>query len=84
MANARLAKTDSLGEALNIPEAFRDISKIGYANVIGVVLIMVIIFIVINGILTAVPFLAILNIIVSPYLMFAMARANGLLYSEVE
>ena len=84
MANARLAKTDSLGEALNIPEAFRDISKIGYANVIGVVLIMVIIFIVINGILMAVPFLAILNIIVSPYLMFAMARANGLLYSEVE
>ena len=84
MANARLAKTDSLGEALNIPEAFRDISRIGYANVIGVVLIMVIIFMVINGILVAIPFLAILNIIVSPYLMFAMARANGLLYSEVE
>ena len=87
MANARLAKTDDLGEALNIPEAFRDISRIGYGKVIATVILMIIIIAVITGILSMiyqqVPQLAALNIIVSPFLMFAMNRANGLLYSDI-
>lgn len=87
MANARLANTDSLGEALNIPEAFRDISRIGYGKVIATVILVIIIIAVITGILSyiyqQVPALAILNIIVTPFLMFAMNRANGLLYSEI-
>ena len=87
MANARLANTDSLGEALNIPEAFRDLSRIGIGKVIATVILMAIIVSVITGILSFVygkiPILSILNIIVSPFLMFAMNRANGLLYSDI-
>ena len=91
MANARLANTDSLGEALNIPEAFRDLSRIGYGKVIATVVLMVIIVSVIvsaiTGILSFVygkiPMLSILNIIVTPFLMFALNRANGLLYSDI-
>lgn len=87
MANARLANTDSLGEALNIPEAFKDLSRIGYGKVIATVILMVIIVSVITGILSFVygkiPMLSILNIIVTPFLMFALNRANGLLYSDI-
>ena len=87
MANARLANTDSLGEALNIPEAFKDLSRIGYGKVIATVILMVIIVSAITGILSFVygkiPMLSILNIIVTPFLMFAMNRANGLLYSDI-
>ena len=87
MANARLANTDSLGEALNIPEAFRDLSRIGYGKVIATVILMVIIVSAITGILSFVygkiPMLSILNIIVTPFLMFALNRANGLLYSDI-
>ena len=87
MANARLANTDSLGEALNIPEAFRDLSRIGYGKVLATVILMVIIVSAITGILSFVygkiPMLSILNIIVTPFLMFALNRANGLLYSDI-
>ena len=87
MANARLANTDSLGEALNIPEAVRDISRIGFAKVIATVILVMIIVIVITGILSyiyqQIPILSILNIIVTPFLVFAMNRANGLLYSDI-
>lgn len=87
MANARLANTDSLGEALNIPEAFKDLSRIGYGKVIATVILMVIIVSAITGILSFVygkiPMLSILNIIVTPFLMFALNRANGLLYSDI-
>ena len=87
MANARLANTDSLGEALNIPEAFKDLSRIGYGKVIATVILMVVIVSAITGILSFVygkiPMLSILNIIVTPFLMFALNRANGLLYSDI-
>lgn len=87
MANARLAKTDSLGEALNIPEAVRDIPKIGTGKVIATIVLMFIIVAIINAILSAiyqqVPQLSILNIIVTPFLMFATNRATGLLYSDI-
>ena len=87
MANARLAKTDSLGEALNIPVAFKDLSRIGYGKVIATVILMFIISLVISGILSFItqhiPQLSILSIIVTPFLMFALNRANGLLYSDI-
>ena len=54
MANARLAKTDSLGEALNIPEAVRDIPKIGTGKVIATIVLMFIIVAIINAILSAI------------------------------
>ena len=87
MANARLANTDSLAEALDIPEAFRDLQRIGFVKVFAVVLLMLIINAVINGILSAiaqqVPQIAILSIIVTPFMMFATNRANGLVYSDI-
>lgn len=87
MANARLANTDSLAEALNIPEAFKDISRIGYGKVIATIILVIIITVLITGILSyvyqQVPALSIINIVVTPFLMFAMNRANGLLYSDI-
>ena len=87
MANSRLANTDSLGEALNIPEAVKDISRIGVGKVIATLILVFIISLVIGAILSAVyqqvPQLSILNIIVTPYLMFFTNRATGLLYSDI-
>lgn len=87
MGESRLANTDSLGEALNIPEAFRDITRIGIGKVIAVILLSVIISAVIQTILSAVygviPPLSILSIIVTPYLAFFTNRATGLLYSDI-
>ena len=87
MAQSRLAKTDGLGDALNIPEAFRDIGRIGYGKVIAVVILIFVIIGVINAILNGlnsfVNGLGILSIIVTPYLTFFSARATGLLYSDI-
>ena len=87
VANARLANTDSIANALNILEAFRDLKKIGIGNVVAVVIIMLIINVVINGIIIAIaqqiPQISIISIIVTPFIMFAMNRANGLLYSDI-
>ena len=87
MANSRLANTDSLGEALNIPEAVKDISRIGVGKVLATLIIVFIVSLVIGAILSAVyqqvPQLSILNIIVTPYLMFFTNRATGLLYSDI-
>jgi hypothetical protein len=87
IANARLANTDSLGDALNIPEVFSDFSKIGFGKVVATVVLLCIIIAIINIILSLIfqkiPALSIINMIVTPYIMFAMNRANGLLYSDI-
>ncbi|MDO5859151.1 DUF4013 domain-containing protein [Methanobrevibacter sp.] len=87
MGESRLANTGDLGEALNIPESFRDISRIGFGKVLGVVLLMAIIIAVIQSILTylygQVPSFSILSVIITPYLTFASQRAIGLLYSDI-
>lgn len=87
MGQSRLANTGSLGEALNIPEAFRDIGRIGWGKVIAVILLVVIIMVVINAIIAFisryVPAIGIVSIIVTPYLVFFSYRAIGLLYSDI-
>lgn len=87
IAEARLANTGSLGEALNIPEAVRDISRIGVGKVIAVFLLLFIIIAVIQTILNTlyglIPPIAILSIIVTPFLTFVSNRAAGLLYSDI-
>ena len=87
MGQSRLAKTDSLGDALNIPEAFKDIGRIGWGKVLAVVILVFIIIAVINAILTGlnsyINGLSILSIIITPYLTFFAARATGLLYSDI-
>ena len=85
MANGRLAETDSLGYALNIPEAVRDISRIGVGKVIVTVLVLAIILIAVSGILHMIPFVgSVISIIVTPYLIFTLNRGNGLLYADVK
>lgn len=85
MANGRLAETDSLGYALNIPEACKDISRIGVGKVIITVLVLSIILIAVNGILHLIPFIgSIVSIVVTPYLIFTLNRGNGLLYADVK
>ena len=87
MGQARLANTGSLGQALNIPEAAKDITRIGVGKVIAVILLVVIIVAVINAILGylygQVSQLSILSLIVTPYLAFFTQRASGLLYSDI-
>ena len=87
MGQARLANTGDLKEAINMPEAFRDITRIGVGKVIAVVLLVIVIVAVINAILGyfygRIPLLSILSIIVTPYLAFFSQRATGLLYSDI-
>lgn len=87
MGQCRLAKTDSLGYAVNIPEAFRDIGRIGFGKVIGLTVLIFVIILVINSIISGlnayIAGFSILSIIVTPYLSFFAARASGLLYSDI-
>ena len=87
MAEARLANTGSLSEALNIFEAAKDIRRIGVGKVIVLIILIIIIIAVIEIVLSAIfsllPILSILSIIVTPYLAFFAQRAVGLLYSDI-
>lgn len=87
MGQSRLANTGDLGHALNIPEAFRDITRIGAGKVIAVILLIVVLVAVIQGILGyiygQVPQISILSVVVTPYLAFFTQRAIGLLYSDI-
>lgn len=87
MGQARLANTDSLSDALNIIEAFKDIGRIGWGKVVATVILIVIIILAINVIIGLiayyVPALEIISIIVTPYLTFFAANATGLLYSDI-
>lgn len=87
MGESRLANTDSLGEALNIPEAFKDIGRIGWGKVIAVIILIFVIIAVINAIISGINYyingFSLLSIIVTPYLVFFAARATGLLYSDI-
>ena len=87
MANARLANTGSLGEAVNVVEAFKDITRIGVGKVIAVILLSIIVVAIIQGILGylygQVPQLSIISVIVTPYLTFFTSRVTGLLYSDI-
>ncbi len=87
MGTARLANTGSLSEAVNVVEAFKDITRIGMGKVIAVILLSIIVVAVINGVLGylygQIPQLSILSVIVSPYLVFFTNRVTGLLYSDI-
>lgn len=88
MARCRLAKTDSLSDALAVGEAIGDISKVGIGKLIATVILVVIIAIVIMilvGIIGSINDLVgdILFGIALVYLIFFYHRAIGLLYSNV-
>lgn len=87
IAEARLANTNSLTEGINIPEVLKDIPRIGVSKTIAVILLLIIVSGVIQAILGylsgVIQPLAILSIIVTPYLAFFLKRGVGLLYSDI-
>lgn len=87
MAKCRLAKTDSLGDALAIGEAIGDISKVGLGKIIATVLVIVIILFIVAVIIGFISNAnaTIGNILLgifSVYFVFFYNRAIGLLYSD--
>ena len=89
MAKCRLAKTDSLGEALAIGEAIGDISRVGLGKIIATVLVIIIILVVVAFVIGLISNLnnAIGSIILgifAAYFVFFYNRAIGLLYAEAE
>ena len=88
MAEARLANTGSLREALNIFESIKDIIRIGVGKSILLFLLMFIIISIIEIILLTVLsnylfLLFVIFVIITPYLVLVTQRAIGLLYSDI-
>ena len=87
MAKCKLAKTDSLGEALSIGEAIGDISRVGLGKLIATIILILFIIIIIAIIITLISGInatigSILLGIASVYILFFYNRAIGLLYSD--
>lgn len=87
MGESRLANTDSLGEALNVVEAFKDIGRIGWGKVIAVIILIFVVIAVINAVISGINSyisgFSIISLIVTPYLVFFASRATGLMYSDI-
>ena len=88
MAQCRLAKTEDLGSALAIGEAIGDITRVGVVKLILFIIAMFIILFVLYFIVMLITqwnstIGGILMGILGVYTTFFMARATGLLYSEV-
>ena len=88
MAEARLANTGSLKEALDIFESTKDIMRIGVGKTILVIILILLIIAIIELILVVVLssylfLLAVLVSIITPYLILVTQRALGLLYSDI-
>ena len=89
IAQCRFAKTESLGEALNIGEVINDLKEIGIVKVLAIIIIIGIISYVLSAIATGIGNFseiigAILYGIVTIYTTFLQSRAYGLLYSDAE
>ena len=87
IAEARLAHTDSLKDALNFFAAAKDLKLIGVGKVILLSVLILVIVSVIEMILTFVfdylVVLSILNIVITPYLALFGQSAIGFLYSDI-
>lgn len=88
MATCRLAKTDDLGHALAIADAYDDLMTIGVMKVVLTIIAVAVISFLITSILTAIgniissDFAFILTSIAEVYILFFSNRAFGLLYSD--
>ena len=91
MGECRLANTGSLGHALNIPEAFKDVTRVGIVKILAVIIVLMVLYLIISAIAglfgnfgdigTAIA--AIISGILNTYLTFVGFRSSGLLYSEI-
>ena len=89
IAQCRLAKTESLGEALNFGEVINDIKEIGIVKVIAVLIIVTVIAYILSFIGVGIGQYSeiigsILTAIFSIYTAFFQNRAYGLLYSDAQ
>ena len=89
IAQCRLAKTESLGEALNFGEVINDLKEIGIVKVILVLIIVAVIGYILTAIGGGIGQISdivggILTAIFSIYVTFFENRAYGLLYSDAE
>jgi len=87
IAQAKLAETDSLGEACNMIEVFYKIGEIGWANyIIWLIVLFVISFVIgfVMGIIQLIPIIGMIIafLLISPFLQMFSSRALGLLYNE--
>ena len=88
VAQCRLAKYDSLGEAFSFGQVFSDMKEIGIINLFVFVIILWIIVIIIamvGAFITAIPIVGIIisSLIINSFILLFSNRALGLLYSDV-
>ncbi|WP_299523795.1 DUF4013 domain-containing protein [uncultured Methanobrevibacter sp.] len=88
MGVCRLAKYNSLSAGADIPEAARDLKKVGIGRVIGwAVLLVILIFIfnLIGGFIGLIPYVGVLisGFLISTYISFMIYRSVGLLYADI-
>ncbi len=88
MAEARLANTGSLREALNIFESIKDIARIGVGKTIILILLIIAVIVIIQILLITflssyIFLLFVIDIILTPYLSLVVQRSLGLLYSDI-
>ena len=88
MALCRLAKTEELGYALNVGEAIADISSVGFLRLLAFLVIVIVFAFVLYTIAVLIASWnatvgGIVMGILGIYITFFVARATGLLYSEV-
>ena len=89
IAMCRLAKYDSIGEAINIKEVIGDIKEIGVGRYIAWYIILIIACIVLGfiiGLFTAIPYLGVIIafLVCAPFIALFASRALGKLYSDAE
>ncbi|MBQ2962165.1 DUF4013 domain-containing protein [Methanobrevibacter sp.] len=95
MAQCRLAKNESLMDALNIPEAMKDISKVGIVKILAILVVIFLITFILTFISSIIVKICVplgINLFVGPILsaligafsFFLSYRAIGLMYSDVE
>ena len=87
IAQAHLAKTDNILEAIDIRRVIQKISGIGWGNyILFIILLLILIFIVglVSGIVSLIPYVgAIISyVVLESYLVVVIARAVGLIYNE--
>ncbi len=88
MAQCRLAKTEDFGYALNIGEAIKDVTRVGLLKLLLLIILIFIIVFILVFIVAAIAqwnstIGGILMGILGVYIVFFVARATGLLYSDV-
>lgn len=87
IALARFADTGDLGAALSIGEVFEDVKKIGFAKIIGFIILALLIIIIagiISSVLSLIPYIGILiaTLLVGAFVALFYYKALGLLYAE--